>query len=319
LIDILSQIQADLLDRSASLSDILRKAKVLASQLGSKELDFWVSQELDGYKDKNSLPDYRLLRTSVAGTWTNGFYVQHFRGVPLYAIKDENLKKGLTTYYVTNGISTVEGLANLPDDQKLSVATEVLAYVNSLVGQHGYGYTQLFYSVDAHNFKQILDTVKNRLLDFVLKLGKEWKPKESPPGQTEIGRLISITIYNSPQGGTMALFDQRGQHVQYQFNAAGNINIEQVHSLDELIAELAKLREEVDRAKQSGAIPAEVAIEVQYHLLEVSREAASDHPDKLSVHKGLNKARELLKDLSAVAGLAASLAKLAEIASKLFS
>jgi hypothetical protein len=302
-----------------SLSDILRKAKVLASQLGSKELDSWVSQELDGYKDKNSLPDYRVLPTSVAGTWTNGYHTQHFRGVPLFSIKDEALKKGLTTFYVTSGISTIEGLATLPDDQKLSVATDVLAYVNSLIAQHGYGYTHLFYSVDAHNFKQIIDTVKNRLLDFVLKLGKEWKPKENPPGQTEIGRLVSVTIYNSAQGGSMALFDQRGQHVQYQFNAAGNINVDQVHSRDELLAELAKLREEVDRAKQSGAISQEVAIEAQYHLLEVSREAASDHPDKSNVRNSLSKAREVLKDLAAVAGLAASLTKLAEVASKLFS
>ncbi len=319
MLDVLSQIQSDLLNPNASLSDILRKAKVLASQLGSEELDSWVSHELDGYKDKNSLPDYRVLRTSVAGTWTNGYHSYKFRGVPLFSLEDEDLKKGLTTYNVTNGISTVEDLAKLPDDQKLSVSTEVLAYVNTLLGEDGYGYTHLFYSVGAHNFKQILETVKNRLLDFVLKLGKEWKPKENPPGQTEIGRLVSITIYNNPQGGSVSLFDQRGQHVQYQFNAAGNINVDGVHSRDELLVELAKLRDEVERAKGSGAIPVEVAIEAQYHLLEVAREAASDKPDGSNLQKSLNKARELIKDLSAVAGLAASLVKIAEVAGKLFS
>lgn len=319
MIDILSQLQADLLDRNASLSDTLRKAKVLASQLGSEELDTWVSQELDGYKDKNSLPDYRVLHTSVAGTWTNGYFVQQFRGVPLYAIKDKDLIKGLTTYYVTSGISLIANLANLPDGQKLSVAADVLAYVNSLIGEDGYGYTQLSYAVGAHNFKQILDTVKTRLLDFVLKLGKEWTPKGNPPGHNEIDRLISITIYNSSQVGAMTLFDQRGQQVQYQFNAAGNINIELVQSAAQLVTEISKLREEIDRAKQLGVVSGDIATEAQYHLLEASREATKKQPKKSTMLEKINKTKELVKEVSSLAGLIVSLTKLAEVIEKLFN
>ena len=42
----LRHIQSDLLDQEVALSTILRKAKVLASQLRSEELGKWVSQEL---------------------------------------------------------------------------------------------------------------------------------------------------------------------------------------------------------------------------------------------------------------------------------
>ena len=52
----LRQIQTDLLDQKVALSNILRKAKVLASQLRSEELGKWVSQELDGYKPNDDLP-----------------------------------------------------------------------------------------------------------------------------------------------------------------------------------------------------------------------------------------------------------------------
>jgi hypothetical protein len=56
--NILQQIQADVLNQNVSLSNTLRKAKVLASQLRSQELSNWVSSELDGYKSEKDLPDY---------------------------------------------------------------------------------------------------------------------------------------------------------------------------------------------------------------------------------------------------------------------
>jgi hypothetical protein len=65
--NILEQIQTDLLNQDVPLSTILRKAKVLASQLHSEKLADWVSQELDGYKSDKDLPDYRVLgRLAVA-------------------------------------------------------------------------------------------------------------------------------------------------------------------------------------------------------------------------------------------------------------
>ena len=48
------QIQIDLLNPDASLSTVLRKARVLASQLKSKELQGWVEQELEGYKTETA-------------------------------------------------------------------------------------------------------------------------------------------------------------------------------------------------------------------------------------------------------------------------
>src|SRR5260370_5408794 len=89
----LQQIQGDLLNQGVALSTILRKAKVLASQLRSEELSNWVSQELDGYKSNDNLPDYRVFSTSCFGTWTNGYWVVKSRGVPLSRIKDKGTKE----------------------------------------------------------------------------------------------------------------------------------------------------------------------------------------------------------------------------------
>jgi hypothetical protein len=48
----------------------------------------------------------------------------------------------------------------------------------------------------------------------------------------------------------MPIFDQRGQQVTYQYNAAGTINIGAVQDRAELSGELRKLQGKVDQAER---------------------------------------------------------------------
>ena len=50
----------------------------------------------------------------------------------------------------------------------------------------------------------------------------------------------------------MAIFDQRGQQVTYQYNAAGDINFGAVQNRMDLVGELGKLQREMTQAKQAG-------------------------------------------------------------------
>ena len=60
---LLDEIQADLVNESASLSNILRKAKILSSHLRLPEFREWVDQELGGYSD--DVPSYRTQDLSI--------------------------------------------------------------------------------------------------------------------------------------------------------------------------------------------------------------------------------------------------------------
>ena len=57
-----------------SLSELLRRVKLLASRTNSPELATWTNQELDGYPDWEALPDYRgPLDTMVKGDFSGPF------------------------------------------------------------------------------------------------------------------------------------------------------------------------------------------------------------------------------------------------------
>jgi len=81
--------------------------------------------------------------------------------------------------------------------------------------------------------------------------------------------------------GSVATFDQRGQQVTYQYNAAGNINIGAVESAAEFERELGKLRDEVDKAGASGALKKDVALDAKYQLDKAAQQTVKPSPDSL--------------------------------------
>lgn len=308
--NILQEIQADLVDTNVSLPNILRKARVLAHQLKSRELEIWATSELDGYKLKEDLPNYRVIRTTCTGYWTNGIYAQTNAPVPMFKIKDKDLIEYLTKFFVFPGVRTIEQYA--AEQLHFYVDADVVSYANLQLQTEGFGFTRLEYMLDRAIFAQILDTLRNRLLDYVLKLDETWSPKGN--NSPEVARnLFYLTIYNSQGGNIMSMFDQRGQQVNYQYNAAGDINIHQVQDRNDLIKEIEKLRQEIGRAKDGNAIPSDTATEADYHILQAKKEVQKATPNEHSFQNHITNAVILLKDIATVAGLVSALNDLMQL------
>jgi len=99
------------------------------------------------------------------------------RGVPLNRITNNSLKDFLTTYKVDDGIRSIEQLA-VDQDKHFVLGSDIVSWVNHYVAEQNYGYMEIEFAVGPHDFEQILDTVRNRLLDFVLKLDENWPIRE---------------------------------------------------------------------------------------------------------------------------------------------
>ena len=59
------ELQRDALDRSVSITDLLRKSLVVARKLKINEFEKWISSELNGYSKTEEIPDYRRSTGSV--------------------------------------------------------------------------------------------------------------------------------------------------------------------------------------------------------------------------------------------------------------
>lgn len=61
------EIQRDALDRSVPVTDLLRKALVVARKLEIDDLQKWVERELNGYPKSPDVPEYRMVTGNVKG------------------------------------------------------------------------------------------------------------------------------------------------------------------------------------------------------------------------------------------------------------
>jgi hypothetical protein len=66
-ISLVQQLQADAIQRSAPITDLLRKAKLVAAKLKRSDLSDWIGHEIGGYEGvpNSKLPAYRQIE--VAG------------------------------------------------------------------------------------------------------------------------------------------------------------------------------------------------------------------------------------------------------------
>jgi hypothetical protein len=116
----------------------------------------------------------------------------------------------------------------------------------------------------------------------------------------------------------MAIFDQRGQQVTYQYNAAGDINLGAVQNRMDLVGELGKLQAEMTKAKQARVLDEGVATDAEYQLTKAVQEAKKPAPDKGTVLGHLTNTKTLVEGVSAAGSLVTALTKAAELVQRFF-
>ena len=170
--NLLNDIQEAITNPSFRLADILRKAKVLAFRLDHQEFKDWVNQELNGYKSNDNMPEYRILREvdsygsfEVAGTLANN--------IPISSLfLPEEYRELMRTIYIEQGVEFIESLVQ-QSSNKLTLCIlwtpDKVDKLQPKVFTNGHCISA-WRKVNVSSFVEVLDTVKNRILDFVLEI-----------------------------------------------------------------------------------------------------------------------------------------------------
>jgi hypothetical protein len=116
----------------------------------------------------------------------------------------------------------------------------------------------------------------------------------------------------------MAVFDQRGQKVTYQYNATGDINFGMVQNRVDLVGELEKLKAEVSKAREAGELSKKDATTVEYQITQAINETEEENPDKTTLLEHINGAKTLIESLGAASGLVKGFAEAAQTVQQLF-
>ena len=175
---LLSDIINELVDSQRSLVDPLLKTRVLASRIGNNDLKQWVSRELDGYGTDDNLPEYRVTGARVTMNYLNGPYQINNQPIPMGGMS-EKAKRLLDKTEFRQTIATLQSYSIVEEGVlSMYVSAELVAYIQKFLkknGQHPHLHIlSVSKLVSSHGAVEVLAIVRNRLLDFMLKLEEEF-------------------------------------------------------------------------------------------------------------------------------------------------
>lgn len=180
-----------------SLSDALIKTKVLLHKIGHKELVPWVNSELNGYPDRDSVPDYRVLPAEVLVNASNGAYRVTSHHIPIGHLSEEQ-RTSIETARMDQSLAVLEKYAEKDSGHlRAHIPMESYGLLGKNLGNH-YQIESAWSEISRDSVFQILVQVRSRLLDFVLELNDQF-PSELDDAQVKerINAIDAENLFNN--------------------------------------------------------------------------------------------------------------------------
>ncbi|MDA8228388.1 MAG: hypothetical protein M0T74_11960 [Desulfitobacterium hafniense] len=238
---LLREIQDAAIDSKIELAVMLRKCKVLAARLGNPEFNQWVENELNGYKDINSLPDYRVHYVNSKGHFSGPFQSGlRNADIPLQCIP-EKFHKNLSHAYLREPIAAMESLLKRdnPGTFQEPWNPDLVAYVGQDIYQD-MTCMQAWKVIPASTIVAALDAVRNRILSFVLEIEAESPDAgEAPINSHPVDPKKVQQIFNTYITGNVQNVATGGANIEQ--NAISKINDDKVY--EDLINALVESKE----------------------------------------------------------------------------
>jgi hypothetical protein len=170
-----SKIILDIVENKIKLSDALYRVILIATELENTELLEWAKQEVNGYKDKEKLPEYRLKSSSVFKySGLNGPLQINQASLDISFLSQETLER-VSEFMIFEDINSIEEKAKSDTDvfrRDVSfLAGEV--YQNSSNGFTGIECTSISQIISKQHFASVFNNVKTKLIDILMLLEEE--------------------------------------------------------------------------------------------------------------------------------------------------
>lgn len=250
---LIEEIRNEITNSRFDLSSTLRKSKILASILDNDQLKNWVNSELSGYKNLEELPDYRIISIQSFGYFTGPFN-SSVNNVPLPTVNlSKTLKDMAVEIKFNDGVRQIETLITNTKGESLKQVWPAEAVILAREHIQMSGGLVLAYAwkhINVSSLENILDQVRNRLLDFILELQdidseilvSNDAIKSIP--QEKVNNIFNYTIYGNSNvvasgSGITQTIHQQINHGDFEAlkKYLESLKIEQndINSLEEII------------------------------------------------------------------------------------
>lgn len=192
------EIKNDTTDSSTNLADILRKTKIVASLLKNSALKEWVNRELNGYYniDELEIPEYRKAVGQNYGDFSGPFGSGLKNATIPIMILPDFIKIYASMLLFKQSVSELQSLAQSNSSSFLEKwPPEFIVYI-----QHNVEMFEDMVLIDARKIITkpqvygILDTIRTRLLDFILELEESFP--ELIGNESDLSKIPESAVTN---------------------------------------------------------------------------------------------------------------------------
>lgn len=163
---IVIELQHDALKSEIPVSDLLRKAFVVARKLKLSDFESWIKLELDGYLGNADVPDYRIVKGTIKA------FNPYHGWQPIY-FEDHKMEEALSNR--TNGQriaeidSILENISENGNNLQMPFSSEQENIICDAIGER----LQITMMVPSTSLIRIVDAVRNIILNWALKLEED--------------------------------------------------------------------------------------------------------------------------------------------------
>jgi hypothetical protein len=192
---LLDEIERDALDENASVAAALRKYVALGGRNGSEALRDWATRELDGYRDSDEIPDYRVvpaviqLDAMVPGGQITG---QGVAPSSLPKVVRERIKEKVE---LLEGIGQIEDLAKRSEIKiGLPAGADLVRLMNHEIGSPHQRIDRIYWSVSPVAVRGVVDHVRNALVKLVAEIRASTPSGQDLPSGAAADQAMNFVI-----------------------------------------------------------------------------------------------------------------------------
>ena len=285
---IVLELQQNALNGETSVTDLLRKALVVAKKLRIEEFKEWLTQELDGYDTNSKVPKYRKMEGIPKA-------VNPYHGwQPIYFESTETLE-ALSFRDNSQRVAEIESLllsySNEADSLQMPYSSEQEQMICDAIGKR----TQITLMISSTCLVRIIDAVRNIVLNWALQLEEDGVLGEGMTFSENEKTVAEQHTYNV----THFHADVTGSQIQQSSPNAQQSQTLENFSTTNINNFISKLKDELKNIK----IDEDTSKELNVEIATVDIQMSSPKPKNGIIKESLSSIRTILEGASgSVAG-----------------
>lgn len=165
-----SQIIKDLANGKVDLHTSLKRTKVILQEIGNNDINDWINNEIEGYKNIEDIPEYRKVRGILRGSFIDGVLNRCNVAIPLNNVDNDDVE-ALVVNSSKQSVYALQQAISSNHSFERKLTHQECAYLSK---KTGYGIYDAYAQTDSSAVMNILSQIENKLLDILMCLEKEF-------------------------------------------------------------------------------------------------------------------------------------------------